>query len=299
MVNCLIVGTVGLDNIKTPFGKVKEALGGSASYGSIAASFFCHPGIVSIVGKDFPKENFDFFKKKGVSIEGVDIKGKTFRWWGEYEENMDNRKTIEVKLNCLTLFDPKLSDEYKKANYLFLANTDPEMQLQVFNQVKNPKFVMMDTMDYWIKNSKKALYKMMSKSDALLLNESEAKLLFGTTSIVVAAKKAIKLGPKYVIIKKGENGALMLTKNGFFLSPAYPLDSVVDPTGAGDVFAGALIGYLAKTDKITEENIKKAIIYGSVIASLNAEGFSLKNLKKIDMKTIRKRYNALVKMSHI
>lgn len=293
MVDLVIVGTVALDSVKTPFGEMKNALGGAATYASVAANFFNKSGIVSVIGEDFPKEHLNFLSNKGISLKGIEKTGKTFRWSGLYEFDMNEAKTLKTELNALETFSAKVPDEYKNAEHLFLANIDPRLQLKVIEQIKNPKLIVTDTMNFWIKNNKKELTEVIKKTDILLLNDAEARQLFETTSLIKAANTALKLGPKAVIIKKGEHGALSFTKDEHFNAPGYPLEDVKDPTGCGDCFGGGLIGYLSKTKDYSEKNIRKAIIYGSVIASYNAEDFSLNKLKKIDTKDIEDRYKIM------
>ena len=290
MIDLVIAGSVALDTVKTPFGKAEEALGGAATYASFAASFFSKPGIVAVVGSDFPKKHLELLKSRGVDLKGLAVEGSTFRWEGYYEYDMNEAKTVRTELGSFADFRPKLPEEYKEAKYVFLANIDPELQLDVLNQIKKPKLTVMDTMNYWIESKKGILLEVIKKADVLMLNESEARQLFKTPNLVNAAGEALKLGPKYVIIKKGEHGALMFTDSTHFNAPGYPLENVKDPTGSGDSFAGAFIGYLAKTDDTSEASIRKAIIYGSAVASFNAEDFSLNKLKAITMDDIEKRY---------
>jgi len=291
MVDVVVLGTVALDSVETPFGKVNNVLGGSATYAAYAASFFSKPGIVSVVGNDFPKQHSNVLKKKNICIKGIKKEGKTFKWEGYYEFDMNEAKTLRTELNALESFKPKLPEKYKNAKYLFLANLDPELQLEVLSQIKKPELVVLDTMNFWIGHKKNKLLEVIKKTDVLLLNDGEARQLFKTTNLVKAANMALKLGPKAVIIKKGEHGALLFTKEKHFSAPSYPLENIKDPTGCGDSFGGAFIGYLAKTKEHDEKNLRKAIIYASAIASFNAEGFSLENLKKITKKEIEKRFN--------
>ncbi|MBI3034162.1 sugar kinase [Candidatus Woesearchaeota archaeon] len=294
MVDLVIVGSVAIDSIETPFGKADNVLGGAATYSSIAASFFCKPGIVAVVGNDFPKEHLDLLKSRGIDIEGIEKKGASFRWKGYYEYDMNEAKTINTELGSFADFKPQLPEEYTNARYVFLANIDPELQLNVLGQIKKPKLVVMDTMNYWINTKREKLLEVMKKVDVLLLNDSEARQLFQTPNLVKAAGNALELGPKYAIIKKGEHGALMFTKNSHFSAPSYPLENIKDPTGCGDSFAGAFIGYLAKTGDESEQHIRKAIIYGSTIASFNAEDFSLNRLKRLTKQEIELRYREFV-----
>lgn len=292
MVGLVIVGSVALDTIETPFGKVKEVVGGSATYASFAASFFCKPGIVAVVGGDFPQEHLSLLEKRGISLEGLKIEkeGKTFRWEGSYKFDMNEAKTFRTELNVLESFKPQLPQEYRKVQYIFLGNIDPELQLDVLSQMETPKFVVADTMNFWIEHKKKELKRVISKIDLFLLNDGEARELFETTNLVKAARQALKLGTKAVIIKKGEHGALLFSRSGHFSVPGYPLENIVDPTGCGDSFGGGLIGYLAKTGDLSDGNLRRAIVYGSVIASHNAEDFGPDNLKKISLSDIEGRY---------
>ena len=286
----LVIGTVAFDTIQTPFGKIEKALGGSATYASYSASFFSKPNILSIVGNDFPKEYIELLKKRQINLDGLQVSGKTFFWEGFYEFDMNEAKTKKTELNSLADFKLKMPDSYKNINYVFLANIDPELQLETLNQIKKPKFIVMDTMNFWITSKKKSLLEVIKKADVLLLNDGEARQLFSTVSLVKAAKSALSLGPKAVIIKKGEHGALLFTKDMHFSAPGYPLEEIKDPTGCGDCFGGAFIGYLAKTGDLSESNMRKAIVYGSVVASFNAEDFSLNRLKTLTMGEIERRY---------
>ena len=290
MSNVLIVGTVALDTIETPFGKVENAIGGSATYASIAASFFSSPAVISIIGKDFPQHYIELLKKRGINLDGVQISDKTFHWTGYYEFDMNEAKTKKTELNSLKNFKVKIPEKFKNIKYIFLANITPEQQLEVLRQMKKPKLVVLDTMNFWISSRKKILMEVIKKTDVLLLNDGEARQLFNTISLVNAANEALKLGPKAVIIKKGEHGALLFTKNKHFSAPGYPLENIKDPTGCGDCFGGAFIGYLAKTKDLSELNFRKAVVYGSVIASHNAEDFGLNKLKHLTMNEIEKRY---------
>lgn len=297
MVDVIFAGTIGLDDIETPFGKVKEALGGSSIYSAYAASFFAKSGIVSIAGEDFPKKHIDELKKKGIDLEGIEVKGKNFRWEGFYEFDMNEAKTLRTELNVLTEFDPKLPEKYRKTKYVFLANVDPEVQMKVLNQIEKPEFVVMDTMNFWIEHKKEELLKVMKHVDVIVLNDGEARQLFGTVNLVAAANNALKYAKKAVVIKKGEHGALLFVKEDgkirHFNAPGYPLENVKDPTGCGDSFGGGFIGYIAKTKDHRDANLRKAVIYGSVIASFNAEDFSLERQKRLTMAEIEKRFNEM------
>ena len=290
MVDTAIIGTVALDSLETPFGKVKDVLGGSATYASIAASFFSKPGILSIIGKDFPKEHIQFLNKRGIDTDGIIVGDKTFRWQGFYEFDMNEAKTIRTELNSLESYKVKVPEHYKDAKYVFLANIDPELQLDVINTIRKPELIVMDTMNFWIEHKREQLLKTIDKADILVLNDAEARQLFNTPNLVKAANKALKLNTRAVIIKKGEHGALLFTDNKHFSAPGYPLENIKDPTGCGDSFGGALTGHLAKTQDTSEKNIRKAIVYGSVIASFNAEDFSIERLKRIKKGDIEKRF---------
>lgn len=293
MADILVLGTVALDNIETPFGKAANAMGGSASYAALAASFFCRPAILSIVGEDYPKEHLELLKSKNIDISLIKKEGKSFRWEGYYEFDMNEAKTRKTELNSLEGFKVNIPENYRGVKYIFLANIDPELQLSALRQLKKPEFVVLDTMNLWINIKKKELLEAIGKSDILLLNDGEARMLFSTTNLVAAANKALALGPKGVIIKKGEHGALLFMDGRHFNAPGYPLENTKDPTGCGDSFGGGLIGYLAKTKNFSEPNIRKAIVYGSAIASHNAEDFSVNRLKSLTMNEIEKRYNEM------
>lgn len=287
----LIVGSVALDTIKTPAGKCEKVLGGSAVYSSVSASFFAPVSLVAVVGEDFPARYQDLLKTKGIDLAGLEIKkGETFAWEGEYGRDYGDPKTIATRLNVFSEFDPKIPAQYKNCEYLFLANIDPELQEKVLSQINIPKLVVCDTMNYWIESKRSNLLSLLKKVDVFLLNESEARLLSGERPLVKAARQILKLGPKKVIIKKGEHGALLFSPDSVFCVPAYLLDSVFDPTGAGDTFAGGFIGYLAKTADISQNNIRTAIVYGSIMAAFAVENFSLERLSNVTEEDIVQRY---------
>lgn len=286
--NLVITGTIGLDDIETPFGKVAGTLGGSGVYAAMAASYFADPGLVSIAGGDLSKEHLKTLNR--VDTTGVAKAGKTFRWSGFYEFDMNEAQTKKTDLNSLAGFKPIVPEKYKDTKYLFLANIDPEIQLEVLAQIKSRPFVVLDTMNYWITSKKEILKNVIAKVDILVMNEGEVRQFCGTPNLIKAGRQLLELGPSYAIIKKGEHGALLFGTDTFFSAPGYPLEEVKDPTGAGDSFAGGLIGYLAKTDDISEQNIRKGIIYGSVVASFCAEEFGLKYLENIKNTDIKERY---------
>lgn len=282
-VDLTIVGSIGIDTIETPTEKREEILGGSVSYACAAASFFTHTGMVGVVGTDFPDEFLSTWKNMSIDLEGLQtVEGKTFRWGGVYHENMDNRDTLFTDLGVFETFTPELPADYQEAPYLFLGNIHPGLQLHVLEQTKNPKFVLIDTMDLWINIAKDDLTKVISKCNMLTLNESEAQLYTGEHSLTQAAKHLLELGPEYVLIKKGGNGSMLFTKEDVFLLHAYPLDSFKDPTGAGDTFAGGLMGALAASGKTDKEAIRQAMVYGSMVASFGVEEFSLERLTQLD-----------------
>jgi ribokinase len=292
----IILGTVALDDIETPFGNVKEVLGGSASYAAYAARFFFKSGIISVIGKDFPQQYVDFLKNAGIDFAGVKIESKTFRWQGFYEFDMNEAKTIRTEHNSLKDFDVDVPKSYKDAKYVFLANIDPELQLETLSQLRNPELIVIDTMNFWIQHKKDSLLKAIKKSHILLLNDAEARQLFNTSNLIKASNLALSYGLKAVIIKKGEHGALLFTKNKHFSAAGYPLENIKDPTGSGDSFGGGFIGYLAKTKDMSETNMRKAVVYGSVIASFNTEDFSLNRLKTLTMVEIEKRFHEFRKI---
>jgi sugar/nucleoside kinase (ribokinase family) len=299
-VDLTIVGSIGIDTIETPAEKREDILGGSVSYASAAASFFTHTGMVGVVGTDFPQEFLATWKDMSIDLEGLQtVEGKTFRWSGVYEANMDNRRTLSTELNVFEQFSPELPEDYREAPYLFLGNIHPALQLHVLEQVRNPEFILIDTMDLWINMDKGDLEKVIGKCHMLTLNESEAELFTGEHTLNRAAKKLLELGPQYVLIKKGANGSMLFTRDDIFLLHAYPLDHFKDPTGAGDTFAGGLMGALAATGKTDPESIRQAMVYGSVVASFGVEEFSLDRLKALGREEIEQRVNVFKEMCRL
>ena len=289
----ITVGTMAFDAIETPFGKTDKITGGSALYVAYAASNFVKPvQQVSIVGYDFPKEEMEELKKRGVQLEGVEIipDKKSFFWSGRYHEDMNSRDTLVTDLNVLADFNPKIPDSYQGADFLMLGNLSPDVQLSVIQQLKKrPKLIVMDTMNFWMEIAMPGLKEVLKHVDLLMVNDAEARQLSGDFSLVKAAKKIMDMGPKYLIIKKGEHGALLFHGTDVFFAPALPLEEVFDPTGAGDTFAGGFIGHLAKTGDISFENMKRGIIVGSAMASFCVEKFGPTRLKEITMKDINSR----------
>ncbi len=294
----LIAGTIALDTVETPFGKKDNILGGSAIHAGMAASFFTKVSLISIIGQDFPDEHMRFLMDSKIDVSGVHkTSGKTFRWSGFYEFDMNQAHTKDTQLNVLLEFDPTLSDTQKNAEFVFLANLDPEIQLKVISQLKSPKLIAADTMDFWIKNKRSKLLELIKKIDFLLINESEARMFMETPNIPLAAKRLMQLGAKNVIIKQGEHGALLFSKDTHFSAPSYPQEAFKDPTGAGDSFAGGLMGYLAKTKDLSAQNVRKAIILGSTMASFNIEEFSLNRMKTLKLHEIFDRVHEFRKFS--
>lgn len=294
----LVVGTIALDTVETPFGEKKDILGGSGVYASTAASFFGPAAIVGVVGSDFPQEHLDYLKSREINTDSIQVMpGETFRWSGFYEYDMNQAHTKDTKLNVLLTFDPKLSEEQKKADFVFLANLDPELQMKVIDQLEKPELIAMDTMDFWINSKKEALKKVIGRVDVVLINDAEARQFMETPNLPVAAAKILELGAKAVIIKKGEHGALLFSKGIHFSAPSYPQDMLRDPTGAGDSFAGGFMGYLAKTKDTSEKNVRRAIIMGSVMASFNVEDFSLERMRRLEQLEITTRFNEFKKFS--
>jgi len=294
----LVVGSVALDSVKTPFGRHKDLLGGSATYFSIAASYFTDVRLVAVVGRDFPKRYIRLFKKYRIDTRGLETKdGKTFRWEGEYEYDMNTARTVATHLNVFGSFRPKIPKEYRKTKYLFLANIDPDLQREILRQMISPRFIACDTMNFWIENKKRSLVGLLKDMDLCLFNDAEAREFSGRANLLKAAKSIISLGPKMVIIKKGEHGCLFVSKNTCFSTPGFPLETIHDPTGAGDTFAGGLMGYLSRFNNVDERKVKKAIIYGSVLASYNVEKFSLKRLLRLNKRLIDKRYKEFKRLT--
>jgi len=300
--NLLTVGTVAFDNIETPKGKAEKVIGGAATYISLAASYFIDKvSIVSIIGGDFPTSELKYMEKKGINLDGLQIEqdGKSFFWGGKYHDNMNKRDTIFTELNVLADFKPKVPKASKSAKYLMLGNLTPDDQLSTIKQMdKRPKLIALDTMNFWMDTAMKDLKKVIKKVDILTINDEEARQLSEEYSLVKAAKKIHKMGPKYLVIKKGEHGALVFHGDKIFSAPALPLAEVNDPTGAGDTFAGGMMGYLASTNKTGWEQMKTAVIYGSAMASFCVEDFSVGRLKGLRKSEINKRVKEFVKLTN-
>lgn len=294
----IVLGSIALDDIETPFGKETGLLGGSATYSAYSARFFADVGILSVVGDDFPKQYWKFLNQKGIDITGIQMGGKTFHWQGFYEYDMNVAKTLCTELNCLESYKPVLPESYKKAKFVLLGNSHPSQQMEVINQLESPQIIAMDTMNLWIEHTLNDLLEVIRRVNIFILNDGEARELFKTVNLVQAAKKALEIGPSYVIIKKGEHGAIMFSKDDHFNAPSYPLEFVKDPTGCGDCFCGGLMGYIAGAGGLTNEILRKAIIYGSICASFNAEDFGINKLRDTKKKDIDQRYKELKNMRH-
>lgn len=289
----VVVGTVAFDTVETPFGKGENVLGGSATYFSTSASFFSDVSLVAVVGEDFPEEHVSFLKSREIDLQGLQrIPGKTFHWSGKYGYDLNEAQTLDTQLNVLLDFKPELPDAYRTTDVLFLANIDPELQLQVLDQVERPRLTACDSMNFWISSKPDALKEVMKRVDIVVINEGEARMLTGEANLVKAARQIISLGCKRLVVKRGEYGVLMFTAETVFAAPAWPLEEVFDPTGAGDTFAGGFMGYLANTGDLSEDGIRQALVFGSVMASFNVEDFSLNRMKRLTYPEIEARYRS-------
>jgi sugar/nucleoside kinase (ribokinase family) len=294
----LAVGTVAFDDIETPMGRAEMAIGGAATYITLAASHFLNDlRLVSVIGDDFPEDMLGFMRQRGIDLAGLQVKEgeKSFFWAGRYHDNMNSRDTLDTQLNVLATFDPILPEAYKDTEYLMLGNLTPSVQMRVIEQMnKRPKLIALDTMNFWMDIALDSLMEVLKKIDMLIINDEEARQLSGEHSLVKAARKIHTMGPRFLVIKKGEHGALLFEDDKLFFAPALPLQEVVDPTGAGDTFAGGFMGYIAKTEDTSFENMKRAIIYGSAMASFCVEQFSVEALKSLDAPMINERVQRFV-----
>lgn len=288
----LVVGSLGLDTVKTPFGQASDVLGGTSSYFSLAASMYTDVQVVAVVGTDFPQEYRAILEARPIDLRGLQVMaGKTFRWSGEYRFDMNVAETLDTQLNVFADFHPRLPEDYRHTEYVFLANIHPALQLEVLSQVHLPKLVVLDSMNFWIENSRPSLSEVMRRSDIVLLNDGEVRQFTGTPNLIAGAREILALGPRAVVVKKGEHGALLVSSDdGVFVAPAYPQEEVRDPTGAGDSFAGGFIGYLASRDDTSAEAIRRAIIHGSAIASFTVEDFSVRRLERLTSQEVLERY---------
>lgn len=296
----LVVGSVALDSVKTPFGETTEALGGSAIHFSAAASFFSKVHLVGIVGEDFPEKEIEFLKKRGVDFSGLEVRrgGKTFRWRGQYGFDLNVAETLETQLNVFADFSPLIPSNLREPEFLFLGNIHPRLQLRVLEQVKRPKLVALDTMNFWIEGESQALREVLSKVDLVVINEGEARQLSRESSLIAAAREIRGWGPQTLIVKRGEYGALLFTGEELFSAPGLPIEKVMDPTGAGDSFAGGFVGFLASRRDLKPETLKQAVIMGSVMASFNVEDFGCRRLRELSRAEISDRSAAFKKLSH-
>tara|TARA_B100000676_G_scaffold21880_2_gene18910 strand:+ start:173 stop:1078 length:906 start_codon:yes stop_codon:yes gene_type:complete len=294
----LVVGSIAFDSVETPTDRRDNVIGGSATYFSYAASYFTDVNLVGVVGEDWPEEHTQLLQSRKINTEGLDVKPgeKTFSWKGKYLPNMNDRETLEVNLNVFETFSPVLPESYKDTPFVFLANGAPTVQMQVLDQVNHPKLVVADTMDLWINIQKDELLELIKCIDGLVLNDSEAKLLTGEENLVKAGQAVLDLGAKFCVLKKGEHGAMYFGDDGCYVLPAFPTDQVLDPTGAGDSFAGGMMGYLASQDATDPASIKRALVYGTLVASFNVEDFSLERMKQIERQALDERFTQYQQM---
>ena len=299
-VGVLVVGSLALDTIETPFGAVDNTIGGSATYIAVASSYFTSPiRLVGIIGGDFPADGLGFFEQRNIDLEGLQVvrEGKTFRWSGKYHYDLNVRDTLSTELNVFETFDPRIPERYRKSRCVCLGNIDPVLQRKVLDQVESPRVVICDTMNYWIERKSKELRETLEQINILILNDSEARLLSREPNLIKAGRVIRAMGPSVIIIKKGEHGALMLTEQLAFSAPAYPMENIFDPTGAGDAFAGGFAGWLARTDDLAEENLKRAVIYGSTLASFCVEKFGVEGLADLTYLRIQDRFREFRELS--
>ena len=295
----LVVGSVALDSVETPFGKRDDVLGGSATYFSAAASLLTKVSVVGVVGDDFPVHDLDFLQKRGVSLDGLEkVAGRTFRWKGKYGFDLNAAQTLDTQLNVFEHFSPKLGPEARKAERIFLGNIDPELQLRVLEQSENPRLVCADTMNFWISGKRASLLKLLPRVDVLMVNDGEVRQLAGEANVIKAARAAQRMGAKTVVVKRGEYGALLVDGDASFYSPAFPIAEVVDPTGAGDSFAGGFLGLLDRLNTNDPRSLRQATVMGSTIASFTVEQFSLDRLRALDLAQVRKRFDAFRALVH-
>ncbi|HVT04635.1 MAG TPA: PfkB family carbohydrate kinase [Thermoanaerobaculia bacterium] len=294
----LVVGSVAFDSLKTPFGSRERAIGGSATYFSVAASYFSPVELVGIVGDDFGEEEMKVFAGRKIDTTGLSrVAGKTFFWSGEYDFDLSTAKTHDTQLNVFADFKPELPEKFRNPDVLFLANIDPELQLDVLHQAKRPRLVALDTMNYWITSKKEALKKIIAEVDVVLINEAEVRQFTGQSNLIQGSRIILQMGPKIIVVKRGEYGVLMISRDRVFAAPAYPLENVFDPTGAGDTFAGGFLGYLASRPTLDDRELRRGIVFGSVVASYNVEAFSLDRLLQISRSDIDQRFRDLLALT--
>lgn len=296
--SALVVGSVALDTVITPFGRADDALGGSASFFSVAARHFTPVSIVAVVGDDFPQRHVDLFRTRNIDVEGlIPAAGRTFRWTGEYHYDLNSRTTLDTQLNVFADFDPVVPPAYKDPRFLFLANIDPTLQRRVLDQVNRPEMVLMDTMNFWIEGARAALLETLKRVDVVFLNDAEARELTGEWNLIKAARAVFSLGPSVVVVKKGEHGSLLFARDFTFSAPAYPIEFLFDPTGAGDTFAGGFVGHLARCGEVNERELRRAVVCGTVMASFAVESFSLDRLAAATMEEISQRMREIKLLS--
>lgn len=286
----LVVGSVALDTIETPFGQARDALGGSATFFSAAASLFCPVQLVGVVGDDFPLASLGFLKQRGVDLRGLETRpGESFRWAGAYSYDLNSRETLETRLGVFAEFEPRIPEPFRDARWIFLGNIDPALQLDVLDQVHSPELIACDTMNYWIEGHRDVLLRLLERVNVLLINDSEARELSGEYNLLRAARWIQAHGPGMVVVKKGEHGAILFTNHVIFFAPGYPLEEVFDPTGAGDAFAGGFLGYIARTGSASPEHLRRAVVYGSALGSFTVERFGLERLIDLSLDEIHAR----------
>jgi sugar/nucleoside kinase (ribokinase family) len=287
----LVIGSLGLDTIETPFGAAENVIGGTAVYCSVSASHFTQVNLVGVVGEDFPKADIEFLCNRGVDVDGLEIKpGKSFSWGGRYGFDLNSRDTLFTHLNVFETFNPRLPEKYRDTPFVFLGNIGPELQLSVLEQIAQPQLVALDTMNYWIERTPAELARVLKRVDVLLVNDSEMRQLSGEHNLIKGARRVREMGPKIIIVKKGEHGAILITPEDFFYAPAYPLENVFDPTGAGDTFAGGFMGFLTKCARVDGDALRQAVIYGSTFASFVVEDFSIGRLRHLREDDVRRRF---------
>jgi sugar/nucleoside kinase (ribokinase family) len=296
----LVLGTVAYDAIQTPFGKVDRCIGGSATYFSVAASFFTEVDLVAVIGDDFADDDLAIFRGRKINLEGLErVAGaKTFFWSGEYGFDLNVAKTRETQLNVLADFSPTLSEKHRNTDVLFLANIQPDLQREVLHQCKRPRLVALDTMNLWIDIAKESLTRIIGEVDLVIINEAEVRQYTGEANLIKGSRQILALGPRTLVVKRGEYGVMMITKDAVFAAPAYPLEAVFDPTGAGDTFAGGFLGYLASRSEASDHELRRAIVFGSVLASFTVEKFSLDRLREITLNDVYDRYQEFRKLTH-
>ncbi len=295
----LVVGSMAFDSVKTPFGERDNAIGGSATYFSVSASYFTDVRLVAVVGQDFPESELNFLAERSVDLTGLERKeGETFRWKGEYGFDLNTAHTLDTQLNVFLDFQPRVPDSFKESEYVFLANIDPELQASVLEQVKSPRLVACDTMNFWIEGKRDELVKTFGMVDIVVINEGEVRELAGESNILKASRKILEMGPKSLVVKQGEYGALLIQNNSVFSAPGLPIEDIHDPTGAGDTFAGGFMGYLASKGDLSRDGLRRAVVFGSVMASFNVESFSYDRLRTLAGEDIEARYREFSDLAH-